>query len=170
MDRTSARGWPGSAGMQRAQGHRGARNAGPQSQVRPAELSCISLLSPSCTSPDVCTTCIECISHTATKVACLQGSTPSDSASLLRLFTDGNRSFTFHSPLQMQRFLGAALTHCKLYPNDVAYVLRCLGSQDTAGLQRLRDISRFPHSVTVSIRCQLFCHGLAPYANAKYFW
>lgn len=71
------------------------------------------------------------------------------------MFTDGNRSFSFQTPLQMQRFLGAALAFCKLYPNNVAYVLRCLGSQDTAGLQRLREISSFPHTVTVS--CCYIC-------------
>lgn len=80
----------------------------------------------------------------------LQGVTQADSASVLRTFTDGNRSYSFQTPLQMQRFLGAALTHCKLYPNDVAYVLRSLGSQDTAGLQRLREICCFPHTNTVS--------------------
>ena len=78
-----------------------------------------------------------------------------DSISVLRMFTDGNRSYSLRHPAQMQRFLGAALTHCKSYPNDVAYLLRCLGSQDTAGLQRLREISCYPHAIAVYIVIQI---------------
>ena len=53
------------------------------------------------------------------------------------MFTDGNRSYSLRHPAQMQRFLGAALTHCRSYPNDVAYLLRCLGSQDTLAYSAL---------------------------------
>ena len=50
----------------------------------------------------------------------------------------------------MRRFLGAALTHCKMYPNDMALVLHCLGSPESAGLQRLAEICQFPRTVSVS--------------------
>lgn len=83
----------------------------------------------------------------------LQGGAAGESSSVLRMLTDPNRSYSFRYPLQMQRFLGAALTYCKAYPNDVAHVLRCLGSQDMAGLQRLQEICSFPHTVDV-------CSGL----------
>lgn len=48
----------------------------------------------------------------------------------------------------MRRFLGEALTHCKMY--DASRVLQCLGSPETAGSQRLIEICHFPHSVSVS--------------------
>ena len=79
----------------------------------------------------------------------LQGGAAGESSSVLRMLTDPNRSYSFRSPLQMQHFLGAAFTYCKAYPNDVAHVLRCLGSQDMAGLQRLSEICCFPHTIDV---------------------
>lgn len=71
----------------------------------------------------------------------------SDSSTVLRTLLDGSRSHPFKTPLQMRRFVGAALNHCKMYPNDVALVLQCLGSPESAGRQRLAEICRFPHSV-----------------------
>ncbi|KAL0023606.1 hypothetical protein WJX77_006297 [Trebouxia sp. C0004] len=74
-----------------------------------------------------------------------------DSYTALRTLTDGSRSYSFRTPLQMRRFIDAGLTHSKTYPSDVAFVLRCLGSADTAGLQRLGEICRFPHAVDAGV-------------------
>ena len=71
------------------------------------------------------------------------------------MFTDGTQSYSMRTPQQMRRLIAAALTHCKTYPTDVAHVLACLGSRERAGLQRLSEISRFPHSIDVSGNLQL---------------
>ena len=49
----------------------------------------------------------------------------------------------------MRRFLGAALDYCRVYPNDAAYVLQCLGGAETAGRQRLAEICQYPYTVEV---------------------
>lgn len=82
--------------------------------------------------------------------ATLQGGGTGDSRATLRLFTDGTRSYSFKTPLQMRRFVGAALEFCKTYPSDVAYLLQCLGSFETAGRQRLAEICQLAHSIDVS--------------------
>ena len=79
----------------------------------------------------------------------LQSNQTVDSYTTLRTFTDGSRSYSFRTPLQMRRFIDAGLTHCRTCPSDVAFVLLCLGSPDTAGLQRLGEICRFPYTVKV---------------------
>ena len=82
----------------------------------------------------------------------LQGSSQ-DSYTLLRTLTDGQRSYSFRTPNQMRGFIEAALAHCRTYPNDVAFVLRCLGSAETAGLSRLSEICQFPHLISVRLEC-----------------
>ena len=74
-----------------------------------------------------------------------------DSSMVLRNFTN-ERTRPLRGSLQMRRFVGAALTYCKLY-NDAAFVLQCLGSPETAGRQRLFEICQFPYAVHVSIQC-----------------
>ncbi|KAL3153833.1 hypothetical protein ABBQ32_013409 [Trebouxia sp. C0010 RCD-2024] len=88
-------------------------------------------------------------SGTTSGLAGSQGTKVGDSSTLLRMLTDGERSFPFRTPLQMRRFLGEALTHCKMY--DASRVLQCLGSPETAGSQRLIEICHFPHSVSAGV-------------------
>lgn len=73
----------------------------------------------------------------------LQANQTADGYTALRTLTDGSRSYSFGTPLQMRRFIDAGLTHCRTYPSDVAFVLRCLGSSETAGLQRLGEYAGF---------------------------
>ena len=126
--------------------------SGSQSSYGSRRDSQVSIQRPICAEAGICTVCIELISYLPGMISkkrswLWQGC--SDSFAILGRFTDGNQSYSLQQPLQMQRFLGAALTHCKNYPNDVAYVLHCLGSQNTAGLQRLREVSCYPHAITV---------------------
>lgn len=63
--------------------------------------------------------------------------------------TDPRLSARLQHPTQMQRFLEAALSHCALYPSNIAFVLKRLGDAQTAGLQRVREISRFSKTIRV---------------------
>ena len=92
----------------------------------------------------------------------LQANQTVDSYTTLRTLTDGSRSYSFRTPLQMRRFIDAGLTYCRTYPTDVAFVLRCLGSSETAGLQRLGEICRFPHTVTVCGLVPIGCLAKLP--------
>lgn len=63
--------------------------------------------------------------------------------------TDPRPSARLQDPMRMQKFLDAALMHCELYPNNIAFVLKRLGAPQTAGLQRLREISRSSKAIRV---------------------
>lgn len=87
--------------------------------------------------------------------------------------TDPRLSARLQHPTQMQRFLEAVLSHCALYPNNIAFVLKRLGDAQTAGLQRLREISRFSktirvgHTSTCSVCCWCCKGTVYPDASSK---
>ncbi|KAL3153759.1 hypothetical protein ABBQ32_013348 [Trebouxia sp. C0010 RCD-2024] len=78
-----------------------------------------------------------------------QKSQADDCVRVLLECTDPRLSAGLQYPTQMQRFLDAALSHCAIYPNNIAFVLKRLGDAQTAGLQRLREISRFSKTIRV---------------------
>ena len=79
----------------------------------------------------------------------LQKPRAQDCVRVLLECTDPRLSARLQHPKQMQRFLEAAVSHCALYPNNIAFVLKRLGDAQTAGLQRLREISRFSKTIRV---------------------
>lgn len=63
--------------------------------------------------------------------------------------TDSRSSARLQDPMRMQKFLDAVLMHCEMFPNNIAFVLKRLGASSTAGLQRLREISRSSKAIRV---------------------
>ena len=78
-------------------------------------------------------------------VLLLQGATVASNSLLLKASTKVG-SVGFSSPHQMQRFLNAAISECAV---DTSFVLACLGSQDTEGHRRLRELCTCPFSIQV---------------------